>query len=245
MSEWPKIQIVGLSGILITFAGQMTEPANRAALAFRAAVDAAEWPEVRETTTSLVSTYLEVDLAAVPPETLQDRINALLVAQDWYSAPLPSGRRLWHVPTVYGTDLAPQLEEAATLAGKDPDTAIRELSQARVRVLAIGFAPGQPFMGELDESWHIPRQANLTGAVPPGSLVTAIRQLIIFTNQSPTGWRHIGQTAFRNFRPADDPPFALNPGDELTFPAISRADYDKIIASNDSGNGGADVEVLA
>ena len=51
----PLIQTVGLSGVLITFAQTMSEPANRAALAFRAAVEEAEWPEVAETSTSLVS----------------------------------------------------------------------------------------------------------------------------------------------------------------------------------------------
>ena len=63
MTDWPKIRSVGVSGLLVTFAGTMSEPANRAALAFRAAVEAQDWPEVQETSTSLVSTYLEVDLA--------------------------------------------------------------------------------------------------------------------------------------------------------------------------------------
>jgi KipI family sensor histidine kinase inhibitor len=148
------------------------------------------------------------------------------------------------VPTVYGTDLAPQLEEAATVAGVDPDTAIQELSTSRVRVLTIGFAPGQPYLGELSETWNIPRQQELTKSVPPGSLVIAIRQLIIFTTTSPTGWRHIGQTAFENFRPGADKPFALSPGDELIFPSVSRDEFLKIKQQDASGNGGATAEAL-
>ena len=241
----PLIRTVGLSGILVTFAEAMNEPANRAALAFRAAVEQAQWPEVRETSTSLVSTFLDVDLAATPLEAITERIKDLLAQQDWTTAPLPAGRTLWHVPTVYGTDLAPQLEEAATVAGVDPDAAIREISASRVRVLTIGFAPGQPYMGELSDTWNIPRQEGLTKSVPPGALVIAIRQLITFTNASPTGWRHIGQTAFDNFRPATDTPFALSPGDELIFPAITRAELDDIRAKDTSGNGGATREVLA
>jgi len=115
---------------------------------------------------------------------------------------------------------------------------------ARVRVLTIGFAPGQPYMGELPEHWNIPRQQGLTPSVPAGALVVAIRQLIVFQNAAPTGWRHIGQTAFSLFRPDGDPPFALTPGDELTFPAITPAEYDRIIARDTSGNGGATREAL-
>lgn len=241
---WPQIKTVGLSGMLVSFAPAMSEPANRAALALRAAIDAMDWPEVTETSTSLVSTYLEVDLCKTPPEAMKERLVDLLQTRDWNAEALPKGRTLWHVPTLYGTDRAPQLEEAAEVAGVDPDAAIAELSASRVRVLTIGFAPGQPYMGELSETWNIPRQQGLTKSVPPGSLVIAIRQLIIFTNAAPTGWRHIGQTAFRTFRPDADQPFTLSPGDELVFPSVTREAFEAIEAQDTSGLGGASREVL-
>lgn len=244
MTDWPRIRTVGLSGILITFAGEMSEPANRAALALRAEVEGQGWDHVTETSTSLVSTFLSVNLAVVSPQEITERLEDLLASRDWYAADLPTGRKLWRIPTVYGTDLGPQLEEAAEAAGVDPDTAIRELSQARVRVLTLGFAPGQPFSGMLSDTWNIPRQQNLTKEVPAGALVVAIRQLIVFTNASPTGWRHIGQTAFRNFRPESEQPIALSPGDELCFPAIAPAELKQIKAKDSSGNGGAETEVL-
>ncbi|WP_227270768.1 5-oxoprolinase subunit B family protein [Roseobacter weihaiensis] len=245
MSGDPEIKPVGLSGLLVTFAGEMSGPANRAALAFRTAVEAENWPEVHETSMSLVSVYLAIDLVEVDLNALTTRLEHLLATQDWYAAALPEGRSLWHVPTVYGTDLAPQLEEAATVAGLDPEDAIRQLSTSRVRVLTIGFAPGQPYMGELGAAWNIPRQQGLTKSVPAGALVTAIRQLIVFTAPTPTGWRHVGQTAFRTFRQDAPHPFALTPGDELIFPQISRAEYDRIVASDPSGRGGADRELLS
>lgn len=244
MTDWPLIRTVGLSGILVTFAGEMSEPANRAALAFRAEIEKQEWPEVMETSTSLVSAFLAVDLATTPAEAMAERLEDLLAQRDWFAAPLPAGRTLWHVPTLYGTDRAPQLEEAAGVAGLDPDTAIREISTSRVRVLTIGFAPGQPYMGELPETWNIPRQTGLTKSVPSSALVIAIRQLIIFTNASPTGWRHIGQTAFKTFRPNSEQPFSLSPGDELIFPAVDRAAFEKIEAEDEVGYGGAEREVL-
>lgn len=244
MAELPRIRYVGLAGLLISFGEGMSEPANRAAIAFRAAVDTQNWPEVRETSTSLVSTFISVDLATFPPEPLIEKLQALLATQDWLQSPLPAGRTLWEIPTLYGTDAAPQLEEAAEAAGVSPDTAIRELSAARVRVLTLGFAPGQPYTGELPPHWDIPRQQALTKSVPTGALVVAIRQLIVFTNASPTGWRHVGQTAFRNFRPASEIPIALSPGDEICFPSVSPGEYARIEQSDNSGNGGAQKQVL-
>ena len=232
-------------GMMITFAGAMSEPANRAALAFRAAVNAQDWPEVLETSTSLVSTYLEVDLATTPPDAMKERLRDLLKSRDWFAADLPSGRTLWHVPTVYGTDLGPQLEEAANVAGVDPDTAIKQLSESRVRVLTIGFAPGQPYMGELSKTWDIPRQQGLSKSVPAGALVIAIQQLIVFTNDTPTGWRHIGQTAFRCYRPEAEDPFALRPGDLVSFDPVSSETLTAIRRKDATGNGGAKMEMLS
>ena len=121
MTDWPRIRSVGLSGLLVTFAEKMSEPANRAALAFRAAVEEQDWPEVSETSTSLVSTFVQFEVSQEAIAKMTDRLRGLLETRDWFAEALPAGRSLWHVPTVYGTDLAPQLEEAAEAAGLDPD----------------------------------------------------------------------------------------------------------------------------
>lgn len=244
MTTYPMIRTVGLAGVLVTFAPAMSDAANRAALAFRAALAGEDWPEVQETSLSLVSVYLTADLVVCDLASLKERLITLLETNDWYNMPLPEGRTLWHVPTVYGTDLAPQLEDAAAAAGLDPDEAIRQISTARVRVLTIGFAPGQPYLGTLDEAWNIPRQQTLTPSVPAGALVTAVQQLVLFSAATPTGWRHIGQTAFRTFRPWTASPFPLSVGDEMTFPKVSRAELEEILAKNDTGQGGAEQEVL-
>ena len=244
MAEYPRIRQVGLSGLLVQFGEGMTEPANRAAIAFRAAIDAQQWTGVSETSTSLVSTFVAADLVNMPSEALLEKLQELLTKKDWYNAPLPSGRTLWEIPTLFGTDAAPQLEEAAQAAGVSSEQAITELSTARVRVLTIGFAPGQPYTGELPPHWDIPRQQALTRSVPSGALVVAIRQLIIFTNASPTGWRHVGQTAFRTFRPTSSVPIALSPGAELCFPSVTAKEYEHIQQSDLSGDGGAQRSVL-
>lgn len=214
---YPLIRRAGTDGLLVSFGDKLSEPANRAALAFRAAMQGEGWDGVAETSTSLVSAYLRFDPMQADPAELTGRLTALLDKTDWLQAPLPEGRRFFRIPTVYSADRAPQLAEAADAAGLSVDEAIASLSQARVRVTTIGFAPGQPYLGELPDCWNIPRQQNLTPTVPSGALVVAIRQLVLFSNRTPTGWRHVGQTAFRLFRPDSDTPFVLRPGDEVQF----------------------------
>ncbi|WP_420567169.1 5-oxoprolinase subunit B family protein [Thalassovita sp.] len=239
--NWPSLRSVGLDGVLVSFGGSLSEPANRAALAFRAAVDRAGFAGVVETAPSLVSCYVRYEPLEVDPQELRTQLQGLMDGRDWYAAPLPQGRRLWRIPTVYGGALAPQLAEAAGLAGMSEIDAITALSSARVRVQTIGFAPGMPYLGALPQAWDIPRQTDLTPNVPAGGLCVAIRQLVLFPVATQTGWRQVGQTAIRLFDPTSDTPFVLRPGDEVQFPAI---DLDTLDTLRDDPLGGAISEEL-
>ena len=235
----PAIRDLGLTGILVTFSDSFSDAANRAALAFRSAVEAESLEGIEETSTSLASVYVQFDPTRIPGGRLKDRLSGLLADKDWSSAALPAGRRLWTIPVVLGGEQGPQFADAASVAGLGIDEARSQISAARLRVLTVGFAPGQPYMGELPASWDIPRLAELTPRVPGGALVAAIRQLIIFAGPTPTGWRHIGQTAFRCFRPESDSPFALTPGDEVGFRLIEAGELDDIASADETGDGGA------
>ena len=236
---FPRLSNIGLTGVLVSFADQLSEAANRAALAFRAMIEAESWPGVEETATSLTSVYVGFDPKQAPHAAITAAIRAALEGKDWYGAPLPEKRALWRIPTAFGGKWAPQLEEAAALAGVPPAEAISEITQQTVRVMTIGFAPGQPYLGQLPLNWDIPRQSALTAKVPVGALVVAIRQLVLFTAETPTGWRHIGQTVFRGFRPETPDPFVLRPGDEVVFEQVTDTVLENIRAQDSSGNGGA------
>ena len=241
-THWPLIRPAGYDGFLVSFADRLSEPANRAALAFRAAVDRAGWEAVRETSTSLVSAYLRFDPLYCDHDTMQAALEQLLAQADWFAADLPQGRKLWRIPAAFGGDLAPQLDEAAAAAGLTPEEAIASIAATRVRVQTIGFAPGMPYMGELSPAWDIPRQTELTAQVPRGGICVAIRQLVLFPVPTPTGWRHIGQTQIQLFRPDAGSPFLLRPGDEVQFePVAAKA----LAALEDDPDGGAVSEMIA
>ena len=240
-SSYPLLRTAGIDGMLVSFGDRLSEPANRAALAFRAALERESWEGVAEISSSLVSAYLRFDPLALRHATLEARLRALITSRDWMQAELPQGRRLHRIPTVYGGVMAPQLAEAAQVAGMTEAEAVESLSSARVRVTALGFAPGQPYLGELPEVWNIPRQQALTPRVPQGALVLAIRQFVIFSVNAPTGWRHVGQTAAPLFRLGAERPFLLAPGDEVEFPQVSEEVFDRM---QDDPDGGASWEAL-
>lgn len=239
--DWPQVRTAGYDGFVVTFGAHLSEAANRAALAFRAAIRAANWDAVEETSTSLVSAYLRFDPQACDHARMRQALEHLVTERDWYATPLPPRRRLWRVPTVFGGAAGPQLAEAAQAAGLSPADAITSLCRAPVRVQTIGFAPGMPYLGSLSPEWNIPRQTDLTARVPAGGLCVALRQLVLFPVATPTGWRHIGQTALRLFRPEGEAPFLLRPGDEIQFEPV---DPDQLAALGAQADGGARSEPL-
>jgi inhibitor of KinA len=240
---FPRVARMGLSGLLISFADQLNEPANRAALAFKARMERESWQGVEECATSLVSAFVRFDPVALTYSDLKSRVDAVLAEADWYAAPLPENRKLWRIPTAFEGSGAPQLTEAADMAGRSVPDAVADLTAAPVRALALGYAPGQPYLGTLPAHWNLPRQTALTPTVEIGALVVAVRQLIVFATRAPTGWRQVGMTGFKCFRPDLDDPFSLRPGDECLFVPVSAAKLAEL--SETDPMGGAVMEPLA
>ena len=231
----PVLFPLGQDGILVRF-GDGFAPNPEKALACGATVRAAGLAGVAEVATSLASVYVRFDPARVTRGALADRLRNLIALP---RSPSPTeGTRLWEVPASFGGDTGPQLAEAASLAGLSPDAAVAEIAATELSVLAIGFAPGQPYLGHLPDGWNMPRQTALTPQVPAGALVVALRQIVLFANPSPTGWRWIGTCGFQPFSATRSDPFALRAGDRVRLVPTDAATV-AALAARDDGLGGA------
>lgn len=237
----PDIHPLGVDGVLVRFAPALTEAANQRALVFREQLAEMNLRGVTEIASSLVSVRVGFDPAATTRDAVTAAVQAACADLD---AAVASPKRRWDIPVAFGPDHAPQLTEAADLAGVTPEQAVAEIEAQTLRVIAIGFAPGQPYLGMMPPHWDIPRQKALTEKMPNGALVAAVRQLIIFAADAPTGWRHIGQTAFQVYRPDSDEPFPLIPGDAVRFCRVSDSEFASLRQNRDT-NGGARCTVLS
>lgn len=242
-AQSPEIAPIGVDGLLVRFATELDDTVNRAVLAFADAVKSARLKGIDEVSTSLSSVYVRFDPDVVSRTMLASSLHELAASRRWAGSSEELRHRVWHIPVAFGQEFGPQLAETAKLLGLSEEAAIAELLAHPVRVLAIGFAPGQPYCGMLPERWDIPRLGKIAPSVPRGALVVAVRQVILFSNDTPTGWRHIGQTAFRPFRPESADPFPLLPGDHVHFAAVSAEEFDRIERADRDGSGGARLEV--
>ena len=231
--DFPQIACEGLDRMVIRFAPRVELEANRAARAFRAVIEAQAWPGVQETSVALVTVLVRFDPRILPHAALQARLEGVL-AQGGTVA--EGARRLWTIPCAFGGGCGPDLAECAALAGLSEAAAVEQLSQV-VEVLALGFAPGQPYLGELPPHWALPRRPAVMPHVPAGALVTAVRQFVLFANPSPTGWRQVGLTGFACFRPGSATPFPLAPGDRVRFRPVPADELARLMAGDPMGGG--------
>ena len=236
------MNFVGIDGILVQFSDEIRENANSAALAFRHEVEQKNQSSILESANSLTAAYFRIDTKIEPLDSILNFFNEMLREKNWYTSKLPTDRKLFKIPCVFGTELAPQFEKVIKHAGISRSQAILEFTTTRTRVMTIGFSPGQPYAGLLSKKWDLPRLSEVSKSVPKSALVCAIRQLIIFSNSTPTGWHHIGQTAFECFNSNRQQPILLRPGDEITFVEIKSGELSQI--NNDNADGLGGVEIL-
>jgi KipI family sensor histidine kinase inhibitor len=125
--------------------------------------------------------------------------------------------RKLEVPVRYGGASGADLEAVAASKGISIADAIRLHSERAYTVYMMGFTPGFPYMGTLDERLVMPRLAAPRTLVKAGTVAIAGSQTGIYPIDSPGGWHAIGWTPLKLFDPARDAPFLFAPGDEVKF----------------------------
>ena len=83
------------------------------------------------------------------------------------------GARRWTIPACYAPELGPDVHEVAEKCGLAPWQVTALHACVVVRVVMVGFLPGQPYLGDLPPPLRLPRRDNPRIAVPAGSIAIA------------------------------------------------------------------------
>jgi KipI family sensor histidine kinase inhibitor len=233
----PEICTLGHDALLIRFAREANETATACVQVMLHMIEDAHLANVIEIAPALASVMVRFIGGHDARMSLHQQLSHLLETTDWSTVAVPAAKRRWIIPICFDGDAAPHLAEVAQIVGKSEAAIIHDLGNTDLRVLALGFAPGQPYVGLLPHEWDMPRTSTLTAEVPAGALVTAVRQLVLFANPSPTGWRQIGMSAFKPFAPNTPTPILLRAGDAMQFSTATADDIQRLKASGDPKGG--------
>ncbi|MFB9331037.1 5-oxoprolinase subunit PxpB [Paenibacillus aurantiacus] len=135
--------------------------------------------------------------------------------------------RIVDIPVCYGGDLGPDLGEVASHNGLSEEDVIAIHASGDYTVYMIGFAPGFPYLGGLSARIATPRRTTPRLAIPAGSVAIGGGQTGVYPLATPGGWRIIGRTPIRLFRPEEAAPSFLRAGDRVRFSPMTREAYDR------------------
>lgn len=128
---------------------------------------------------------------------------------------------VFEIPVCYGEGYGPDLAEVAAYHRLSEEEIV-ELHTAQVYpVHMIGFAPGFPYLGGMDNRLATPRKSVPRTKIPAGSVGIGGAQTGIYPFETPGGWHVIGRTPVALFRPEFDPPSLLKVGDQVKFVSIT------------------------
>ena len=232
----PKLtfQPSGDTGLTV-IAGDTADRATSAeVLRLRLALEAANLPGVIETVPTYLSLLVHYDPLLTSQADLKQAIETLAIGN---AGNLSLQPRSWTFPIcIDGPDFAPDLDNLAEQTGLSQQAIMDDLTGSEQFVYMLGFAPGQPYLGDLPDRLAIPRRQNPVPHVPAGSVLTATGKTTIYPTDNPTGWHVIGRTPVPIFNAQAEQPALLAPGDNVRFHQIDLSEFQHIedLAANGS-----------
>jgi len=129
------------------------------------------------------------------------------------------------IPVLYGAKYGPDLDRVCKYTGLSSGEVIKRHTAGNYLVYFIGFSPGFPYIGGMDETLATPRLDTPRKKVPLGSVAVANNQTGIYPIESPGGWNLIGRTPLPIFNINNPENSLVDIGDKLHFRSISQDEY--------------------
>lgn len=234
MTDWPRVLPIGDQALVVEFGDEISPEINDRVYKFAAAVESAAGNRVVELVPTYRSVLVQYDAVAATYDEMVKLVEPLLgdMTGDAGSA---ATRTVYEIPVSYGGEHGPDLETVAEHAGLARERVVEIHSGTAYRVFMLGFAPGFPYLGGMDESIACPRLKTPRTRVPAGSVGIAESQTGVYPNESPGGWQLIGRTPLKLFDPASDPPAVVQPGSFVRFVPIDADEFERIRDAVESG----------
>lgn len=230
-----RIFPLGDTALTIDFGNRIDEKTNEIILSLFSAFQISDLPDMIEAVPAYSSLSIYFNLLNI-----KKKISTGETAFDFYrkeiekfitafSPSAASPGKVLKIPVCYDEEYASDLSHIAAYKNIDEEEIIRLHHSQSYRVFMIGFLPGFPYLGTLDEKISIPRKPQ-PQMVTEGSVAIAGQQTGIYTLSSQGGWNVIGKTPLKFFDPDLENPVVLNAGDTVEFYPIGKSEFLKLIS---------------
>lgn len=139
------------------------------------------------------------------------------------------------IPVCYEEEFGPDLKFVAEHAGLSEEDVIAIHTAKEYLVYMIGFQPGFPYLGGLDERIFTPRLREPRVKIRAGSVGIGGEQTGLYPLASPGGWQIIGTTPVKAYNPKKNPSIPYEAGDYIRFYPITKKEFLEIEREEQQG----------
>ena len=221
----------GDAALSIELGAEIRRDLSLRVLAVKAAIEAATLTGIVEIVPSYRALLIHFDPLQTDHESVIRAVEPYLNQSD---ASRVQGRQ-WRIPCCYEPEFATDIEAVAKTTGLSVDRIVDLHSTTTHCIYMLGFAPGQPHMGDLPPELYLPRRAVPVLRIERGSVVIATGLTVVYPIANATGWHVVGRTPVSLFDAERNPPTLFAPGDRVEFVPISAAQFAKIEAQVAAG----------
>lgn len=223
--EYPRILPIGDRALSVEFGNEIDEHINARLMGFIKLLSDEKIKGIEEFVPSFRAVLIHYNPAILTYDEMAGIIESALKKPFHETS---HKKRIVKVPVCYEGEYAPDIEFVAQHAGISVQEVIDIHTAKPYLVYMLGFQPGFPYLGGLDERIHTPRLESPRLKLEAGSVGIGGAQTGLYPMESPGGWRIIGLTPVRCYNPDKAKPIPYRAGDYIQFVSISSDEYERL-----------------
>ena len=220
-----KISNIGDCGITCDFGDEVNKTINKEVIKLfnfvRDSVKTGKIKGILNYTPSYNKLIINFELGQIKSQ----QIIEFIKSSDYSKINLKENKNIIEVPICYDEEFALDLKRLEEKTKLNFNEIIKKHIETDFFVYMIGFVPGQPFLGDLDNSLYHDRLDTPRIKINKGSVGIVEKFCTIYTFDSPGGWNIIGRTPFELFNINKKNTSVLSPGDTVKFKSITKEQF--------------------
>lgn len=238
---YPRILPSGDCAVTVEFSDSISEEANRKIRALYDNIQKEKIKGIVDLVPAFCSLLVSYDPRLISYNSLCSKLERFLTMT---SGEEVKQKKVVAIPVCYEDEYGPDLQFVAEHAGLSAQEVIEIHTSREYLIYMLGFQPGFPYLGGLDERIFTPRLSTPRTLIRAGSVGIGGEQTGLYPLASPGGWQLIGTTPVKAYNPNKTPSIPYEAGDYIRFYPITKKRFLEIEKEEAQGTYEFQVEII-